>query len=133
MRVAPASRLFSTSSLTTDAGRSTTSPAAILLTTASGRRWTVFCALTDSSPAQSRGRYAEKPKLRPDPRVWRSRLEPELPAELVEGRQRLDRSHPLGVESRQRREDRVRRSRRGGVLRSRLPGRGDCHAAEQCE
>ncbi|XPE37946.1 hypothetical protein ACNKHS_25585 [Shigella flexneri] len=29
MRVAPASRLFSTSSFTTDAGRSTTSPAAI--------------------------------------------------------------------------------------------------------
>ena len=37
---APASSAFSTSSLTTDAGRSTTSPAAILLTRSSGRRWT---------------------------------------------------------------------------------------------
>src|SRR5262245_54840251 len=158
MRVAPASRLFSTSSLTTDAGRSTTSPAAILLTTASGRRWTVFCALTEPSPAQSRGqaltltsphptrgphsclrgktslaRYAGKPKLGPERRVWQSRLEPELPAELVEGRQRLDRRHPLGVEGGQRREDRVRRRRRGCVLRGCLARRGDRHAAEQRE
>src|SRR6266481_5352187 len=36
MRVAPASREFSSSSLSTDAGRSTTSPAAILLATCSG-------------------------------------------------------------------------------------------------
>ncbi len=36
---APASSAFSTSSLTTDAGRSTTSPAAIWLTRVSGRRW----------------------------------------------------------------------------------------------
>jgi hypothetical protein len=37
MRVAPASRAFSSSSLTTEAGRSTTSPAAIWLATWSGR------------------------------------------------------------------------------------------------
>lgn len=37
MRLAPASMAFSTSSLTTDAGRSTTSPAAIWLASASGR------------------------------------------------------------------------------------------------
>jgi len=37
MSLAPASRLFSTSSLTTDAGRSITSPAAIWLTSTSGR------------------------------------------------------------------------------------------------
>ena len=36
MRVAPASKLFSTSSLTTDAGRSTTSPAAIWLANRAG-------------------------------------------------------------------------------------------------
>ena len=36
MRLAPASRLFSTSSLTTDAGRSTTSPAAIWSTSSPG-------------------------------------------------------------------------------------------------
>jgi hypothetical protein len=34
--VAPASRLFSSSSFTTDAGRSTTSPAAIWLTSCTG-------------------------------------------------------------------------------------------------
>src|ERR1700756_4063102 len=39
MRVASASSAFSRSSLTTDAGRSTTSPAAILLATASERTW----------------------------------------------------------------------------------------------
>src|SRR3954468_20975454 len=38
MRVAPASRAFSTSSLTAAAGRSTTSPAAMRLTRVSGRR-----------------------------------------------------------------------------------------------
>ena len=38
IRVAPASIAFSISSLTTDAGRSTTSPAAMRLATASGRR-----------------------------------------------------------------------------------------------
>ena len=38
IRVAPASIAFSTSSLTTEAGRSTTSPAAMRLATASGRR-----------------------------------------------------------------------------------------------
>src|SRR5690606_40905610 len=37
--LAPASRAFSTSSLTTEAGRSTTSPAAIWLTRMSGRGW----------------------------------------------------------------------------------------------
>src|SRR5687768_15330562 len=37
---APASSAFSTSSLTTEAGRSTTSPAAILLTRSPGSRWT---------------------------------------------------------------------------------------------
>jgi hypothetical protein len=37
-RVAPASSAFSTSSFTTDAGRSTTSPAAMRLTRCSGRR-----------------------------------------------------------------------------------------------
>src|SRR5262252_3156270 len=39
MRVAPASSEFSRSSLRTEAGRSTTSPAAILLATCSERRW----------------------------------------------------------------------------------------------
>ena len=39
MRVAPASRAFSTSSLTTEDGRSTTSPAAICDTRRSGRIW----------------------------------------------------------------------------------------------
>src|SRR5689334_22166628 len=39
MRVAPASREFSSNSLTTEAGRSTTSPAAILLATVSERTW----------------------------------------------------------------------------------------------
>src|ERR1700723_3484775 len=39
MRVEPASREFSRSSLTTEAGRSTTSPAAILLATDSERTW----------------------------------------------------------------------------------------------
>jgi hypothetical protein len=38
MRLAPASSAFSTSSLTTDEGRSTTSPAAIWLIRVSGRR-----------------------------------------------------------------------------------------------
>src|SRR5712692_1876386 len=39
MRVEAASREFSRSSFTTEAGRSTTSPAAILLATCSGRTW----------------------------------------------------------------------------------------------
>src|SRR5450755_1128924 len=39
MRVEPASRAFSSNSFTTEAGRSTTSPAAILLATCSGRTW----------------------------------------------------------------------------------------------
>src|SRR5947207_8998189 len=39
MRVAPASSEFSSNSFTTDAGRSTTSPAAILLATCSERTW----------------------------------------------------------------------------------------------
>ena len=39
IRVAPASSEFSSSSLTTEAGRSTTSPAAILLATFSERTW----------------------------------------------------------------------------------------------
>jgi hypothetical protein len=39
MSVAPASRLFSISSLTADAGRSTTSPAAIWLATSGARMW----------------------------------------------------------------------------------------------
>src|SRR5208283_2586166 len=39
IRRAPASRAFSSSSLTTEAGRSTTSPAAILLATFSERTW----------------------------------------------------------------------------------------------
>src|SRR5208337_2907874 len=39
MRRAPASSAFSSNSLTTDAGRSTTSPAAILLATFSERTW----------------------------------------------------------------------------------------------
>src|SRR5215472_1563296 len=39
MRVAPASSEFSRSSLRTEAGRSTTWPAAILLATCSERRW----------------------------------------------------------------------------------------------
>src|SRR5580704_13510614 len=39
MRVEPASREFSRSSFTTEAGRSTTSPAAILLATDSERTW----------------------------------------------------------------------------------------------
>jgi hypothetical protein len=38
-RLALASSAFSTSSLTTDAGRSTTSPAAIWLASFSGRTW----------------------------------------------------------------------------------------------
>ncbi len=39
MRRAPASSAFSTSSLTTEAGRSTTSPAAIWFARCTGRRW----------------------------------------------------------------------------------------------
>src|SRR5215469_1060595 len=39
MRAAPASREFSSNSFTIEAGRSTTSPAAILLATCSGRTW----------------------------------------------------------------------------------------------
>src|SRR5208282_1323838 len=39
MRVEPASSAFSSNSFTTDAGRSTTSPAAIWLATLSGRTW----------------------------------------------------------------------------------------------
>src|SRR5829696_6805151 len=39
MRVAAASSAFSTSSLTTEAGRSTTSPAAIWFTRSDGRTW----------------------------------------------------------------------------------------------
>src|SRR5579859_6460832 len=39
MRVAPASREFSSSSFSTEAGRSTTSPAAILLATCSESTW----------------------------------------------------------------------------------------------
>jgi hypothetical protein len=39
MRRAPASSAFSTSSLTTEAGRSTTSPAAIWLARSEGSRW----------------------------------------------------------------------------------------------
>ncbi len=39
MDLAPASMAFSTSSLATDAGRSTTSPAAILFATCRGRTW----------------------------------------------------------------------------------------------
>ena len=44
MRVAPESMLFSTSSLTADAGRSTTSPAAMRLTTDSGSRRMVMAS-----------------------------------------------------------------------------------------
>src|ERR1700751_5791800 len=44
-RVDPASSEFSRSSFTTEAGRSTTSPAAILLATASERTWILPMAL----------------------------------------------------------------------------------------
>src|SRR4029077_6602063 len=60
MRVAPASREFSSNSFTTDAGRSTTSPAAILLATASERTWMrpmgceVCCQWSDASFADDR-------------------------------------------------------------------------------
>src|SRR5581483_7701510 len=53
MVFAPASRAFSSNSLTTEAGRSTTSPAAILLATDSGRmRMRVMrCGLSNEEPA----------------------------------------------------------------------------------
>src|SRR6266404_962983 len=51
MRVEPASSAFSSSSLTTEAGRSTTSPAAILLATASERTWILPMMLPGSSGA----------------------------------------------------------------------------------
>src|ERR1700693_442820 len=49
MRVAPASSEFSSSSLATEAGRSTTSPAAILLATFSERTWILPIRLGDPS------------------------------------------------------------------------------------
>ena len=52
MRVEPASMAFSTSSLMTEAGRSTTSPAAILLIVLSSSRWMMLIPdLPPSSPA----------------------------------------------------------------------------------
>ena len=50
--VAPASRLFSISSLTADAGRSTTSPAAIWLATSGERMWIGMGELYHSPPAK---------------------------------------------------------------------------------
>src|SRR6266849_3082899 len=49
MRVEPASREFSSNSLATEAGRSTTSPAAILLATCSERTWILPMASADPS------------------------------------------------------------------------------------
>src|SRR3954470_22689836 len=51
MRVAPASMAFSTSSLTTDAGRSTTSPAAIWFARSGARRW-IFATSDPAAPAE---------------------------------------------------------------------------------
>src|SRR5690606_23641279 len=53
MRRAPASRLFSTSSLTTDAGRSMTSPAAIWLTSWGDRAWMRMDGNPESGPHSS--------------------------------------------------------------------------------
>src|SRR6266852_1546252 len=52
MRVEAASREFSKSSFTTEAGRSTTSPAAILLGTCSGRTW--ILPITQLSSARNK-------------------------------------------------------------------------------
>src|SRR3989338_1220631 len=51
MEDVPASRAFSTSSLMTEAGRSITSPAAILLMTSSLRMWTLDIVLLRSKEA----------------------------------------------------------------------------------
>ncbi len=58
MRSAPASRLFSISSLTTEAGRSTTSPAAIWLTSWAGSWRMRMSHAADGSkkPAPAQGR-----------------------------------------------------------------------------
>src|SRR5581483_11748693 len=66
IRVAPASIAFSTSSLTTEAGRSTTSPAAIWLARSSGRRWTLAMARSprglDPAPrAREADRHGQEP------------------------------------------------------------------------
>ncbi len=52
IRLAPASMAFSTSSLTTLAGRSTTSPAAMRLTTCSGS-WRTGMGLGDSGEVEA--------------------------------------------------------------------------------
>ncbi len=60
MAAAPASREFSTSSLTTETGRSMTSPAAIFWATSSGRMWIFFIG----RPRLRSGRYGPRGRRR---------------------------------------------------------------------
>ncbi len=62
---APASREFSTSSLTTEAGRSTTSPAAILLQRSSGRIFIWLIGISDW-PTNTNGRTSRPSNARAD-------------------------------------------------------------------
>src|SRR6266853_1885688 len=59
MRVAPASSAFSSNSLSTEAGRSTTSPAAILLATCSGSTWMRAMFSTFRAPHGARNPYSK--------------------------------------------------------------------------
>src|SRR5437867_11045066 len=76
IRVLPASRLLSMSSFTTAAGRSTTSPAAIRLTTSPGRTWILPTPATlitplprTSHPRQPSGRAPSQDAWSPVPQV----------------------------------------------------------------
>ena len=64
MRDAPASSAFSTSSLTTEAGRSTTSPAAIRSITSPERRW-ILGMMPPVYRSAAPSRVADRPRRRP--------------------------------------------------------------------
>src|SRR6185437_6998488 len=76
MRVAPASRAFSSSSFTTDAGRSTTSPAAILLATFSESTWMRPMADQTKRSSQFRRSRAGKQRAAGEPKVMQSSFNP---------------------------------------------------------
>src|SRR5438105_14917035 len=62
IRRAPASSAFSSSSFTTEAGRSTTSPAAILLATCSGSTWILPMQVVAPGMKADEGRLNQKVK-----------------------------------------------------------------------
>src|SRR4051794_3267702 len=97
MRLAPASMAFSTSSLTTDAGRSTTSPAAIWLARSAGRR--------EMRPTSDPSPLAEVHEHQPDNEDEDAEHPPELHGVIAGEQRQVDVHAPDAGEERQRHED----------------------------